>query len=158
LGYGAPIAIPASPNPIRPVFLVNSRTSLPLAALAAQASGAGAIVSEDALNESQLPGAELVPFTRNLRARLRTREIQDADGTTGIAANLILNSSGDEALERAAELARSGEWPAAAARPRITQPPSYFAESIHAVATPTPACECSPLLASGASIATSILI
>lgn len=134
-----PVEIPGSPNPIRPVFLVNSRTSIPLVALAAQASGAGAIVSEDALSDAQLPVAELAPFTKSLRARVRTREILYADGTTAIAANLVLNASGDEGLERAAELARAGAWPNAAARPQFTAPVANFAESIHDVPYPNTA-------------------
>jgi C-terminal processing protease CtpA/Prc len=98
-------------NPIRPVFLVNAKGSIPLLAVAVQKSGAGAIVSEDPLDERQLDLRRPVPVLGSMRALVRMQEIASGDGTTGVSANVVLHKTGEEALKAAAEIARSGNWP-----------------------------------------------
>ena len=106
-----------SAGAMRPVFLVNSKTTLPMIALAAQESGAGAVVSEDALREEQVELRAMFPVTGSVRAWIRTKELMYPDGTTGVAANATLNNeAGDDALNAAIDFARSGTWPAVAAR------------------------------------------
>jgi C-terminal processing protease CtpA/Prc len=127
--------VDAAANPIRPVFLVNRASAIPLIALAAQASGAGAIVSEEALSDAQLPTYVQVPFAAGRVARVRNRELLYPDGTTGVAANLVV-AAGDTALQRAVEIARTGQWPEPAGRPRIAPPSPYIAEAIYDVPFP----------------------
>lgn len=115
---------------MRPVFLVNSKTLLPMIALAAQNSGAGAIVSEDALNDEQVDLRTFVPVMGSVRAWIRTKELMYPDGTGGVSANAILNKTGDEALASAIEMARSGKWPAAQARPKLDLPPAGAVEKV----------------------------
>src|SRR5207244_5915781 len=112
-----------SAGAMRPVFLVNSNTSLPLIALAAQESGAGAIVSEDPLREEQVELRSMFPVMGNVRAWIRTKEIMYPDGTTGVVANTILNKTGDDALNAAMDFARSGTWPAVAGRAKLNLQP-----------------------------------
>jgi C-terminal processing protease CtpA/Prc len=115
-------------NPIRPVFLVNSNSSLPLIALAIQDAGAGAIVSEDAISEEQAEVSSPVTVWGALRAMVRTQEFSYGGGATGVSASAVLNKTGDEALKAAAEIARSGNWPTLKARPKLDVPAALFAE------------------------------
>jgi C-terminal processing protease CtpA/Prc len=134
------VRLPAAPNPIRPVILVNSRTSIPTTALSIQNSGAGAIVSEDAISDQQIAVSQIIPVLGNLRVQVRGRELAYPDGTTGLAANAVLNKGGDEALKAAIEMARSGKWPAPGHRQKLTLPPARYAEKNY-VDQPFPAAE-----------------
>ena len=121
----------AASGGIQAVFLVNHETSIPPAALAMQASGAGAVVSEDAIDDSQM---NLVrPFTvwHEIRALVRTAVLSYPDGTTGFAANAVLHENGDAALKSALEMAKSGKWPAAQGRLKLELPPARFVEKAY---------------------------
>jgi C-terminal processing protease CtpA/Prc len=113
-------------NAIAPVFLVDRDTVIPESALAAQSAGIGAIVSEEPLNEQE-PVTTNVPVG-NLTVAVRTREIAYPDGTTGVLPNVVLNQTGDAALQAAIEIAKSGKWPAPPPRPKLTLPPAVFTE------------------------------
>ena len=76
---------------------MNSETSIPAVALAIQSSGAGAIVSEDPISDSQVDLTKVVPVGVNLHARVRIKDLVYADGTTGLNANVVLNKRDDEA-------------------------------------------------------------
>ena len=118
----------AADNSLRPVFLVNSQASIPESALAAQNSGAGAIVSEDDVSDQQSEMSRLIPLVGNLRVQVRVAELAYPDGTTGLSANLVLHKTGDESLKAAVEMARSGKWPAPGTRPKLSLPPARFVE------------------------------
>ena len=133
--------LPAAPNPVRPVFLVNSQTEIPPMALAVQNSGAGAIVSEDAISDQQVVESESVPVLGNLRVQVRAAEVAYLDGTMGISANAVLHETGDKALKAAVELARSGAWPSPEPRQKLTLPPARFAEKGSYTDEPYPAPE-----------------
>jgi C-terminal processing protease CtpA/Prc len=118
-------------NPIRPVFLVNKRTVIPGIALAIQSSGAGAIVSEDAIGDEHAGLSRPVPVLGKMQALVRTQEISYGTGDTGVAANLVLNKSGDDALKAAAEMARSGNWPPPGDRTKLELPSALFGEKAY---------------------------
>ena len=115
-----------SAGPARMIFLVNSGTVIPMVALASQAAGTGAIVSEDAINDEQFDLTFPVTMLGNM-SRVRGREIMNADGTMGAAANVVLNKTGEEALRAAMELARTDQWPAPTRAKRVI-PPAMFHE------------------------------
>jgi hypothetical protein len=103
------VRLPAAPNPIRPVFLVNSQTSIPATALSVQNSGAGAIVSEDAISDQQIAVSRLVPVLGNLRVQVRAKDLAYPDGTTGIAANVVLHKTGTAVVRRKFRSAASSQ-------------------------------------------------
>jgi C-terminal processing protease CtpA/Prc len=118
---------PASPGSgSRPVFLVNRTSRIPEFAINLQESGDGAIVSEDEISDAQ---AEMGPRQRagELRVQVRTTEFEHSDGTSELAANVVLNKTGDAAMEAAIEIARSGKWPAPK-REVFRRPPAVFTE------------------------------
>jgi C-terminal processing protease CtpA/Prc len=117
-----------SRNPIRPVFLVDRESLIPPIALAMQSSGEGAIVSEASVTDSQVNLSRVVTVQGNLRARVRTKDLVYADGTTGLAANVLLNKTGNDALNAAIDIARSGKWPTASGRSLLTGLPAFFHE------------------------------
>jgi C-terminal processing protease CtpA/Prc len=127
-------------NAITPVFLVNHQTDIPYFALAAQNSGAGAIVTEDSIGEQYDSPTHSVDLIRGLRAVVRVKEFAWGDGSTGISANLVLHKTGDEALKAAIEMAKSGKWPAAEPRQHLNLPPARFSEKSYAE-TPYPTSE-----------------
>ena len=135
--WGVGDGVSAATGRMRPVFLVNGKTMLPMVALAAQNSGAGAIVSEDALGEEQVDLRTFVPVMGNVRAWIRTKELVYPDGSTGVSANQILNKTGDDALNAAIEIARSGNWPAAQARSRLNLPRAGFVEKTDPMSYPS---------------------
>jgi len=94
--------------------------------LAFQSDGTGAIVSEEALSYAQVDLGQTVAVDARLRARVRTKELVYADGTTNVSVNAVLNKNGDDALTAAVEMARSGNWPAPLARPRFDYPPAII--------------------------------
>jgi C-terminal processing protease CtpA/Prc len=115
-------------NPLRAVFLVNGESLIPAIALAMQDSGVGAIVSEGLITDTQVGLTTVVPLPGNLRARIRIKDLVHADGTTGLSANVVLAKTGDEALNAAIDIARSGDWPAPSGRPTLTALPAFFFE------------------------------
>jgi C-terminal processing protease CtpA/Prc len=121
---------------LRPVFLVNSGTIIPDIALSLQDSGGGAIVSEDAISDAQTPMGPTVTVG-NLKVQVRTREFDHPDGTSGLTANVVLNKSGDAALQAAIDFARSGNWPKPIDRTRFARPPAVFTEKAYAAPYPT---------------------
>ncbi len=125
------LTLQASPNPIQPVFLVNSKTLIPPVAFAIQSSGAGAIVSEDPISDEQVELSSSVAVLGNLRVMVRTREMVYPDGTTGVAANVVLNKTGEEALKEAMEIARTATWQPPTRTKRVL-PPANFAEKNYA--------------------------
>jgi len=80
-----------------------------------------------------------VPVNAGLRARVRTRELVYADGTTNLSANAVLNKTGDDALNAAVEIARSGNWSAPPARPRFNYPPAIVFDDGYPNQSPYPA-------------------
>jgi C-terminal processing protease CtpA/Prc len=122
-------------NAIAPVFLVDRKTVIPEAALAAQTAGIGAIVSEEPLLDQE-PVTTNVPVG-NLIVAVRTREIAYPDGTTGVQPNVVLNQTGDAALQAAIEIAKSGKWPAPPPRPKLTLPPAVFTEKQYTAQYPS---------------------
>jgi C-terminal processing protease CtpA/Prc len=122
------VEIQPSANPVRPVFLVDRESLIPSIALAMQNSGECAIISEGPITDSQVDLSKVVPVQSNLRARVRTRDLVYGDGTTGVAANVVLNKTGDEALQAAIDIARSGKWPAASGRSGFVRLKAFFLE------------------------------
>ncbi len=117
---------------IRPVFLVNSKSWLPLVALAIQNSGEGAIVSEDPIGDAQVDLTRSVTVLGTLQAMVRYGELWYPDGTTGLSANVVLNKTGGEALKAAKGFARSGNWPPPMARAKLELPSARFVERSYA--------------------------
>jgi C-terminal processing protease CtpA/Prc len=124
----------------RAIFLVNHETTIPELALAMQDSGAGAIVSEDAIDDRQIRGANGDYFYPSLSrqftilgrldATVRTAVLLYRDGTTGFVANTVLHQTGEAALKVALEIAKSGNWPAPE-RPKLNLPPAGFIEKTY---------------------------
>jgi C-terminal processing protease CtpA/Prc len=123
---------------VRPVFLVNSATIIPDIALALQDTGECAIVSEDAIDDTQAVMGFPLPVG-GIRVQVRTRDFDHPDGTSGLAANVVLHKSGDDALQAAIELARSGNWLKRVDRTRLLRPSAVFTEK--AYASPFPVTE-----------------
>lgn len=116
-------------NAIRPVFLVDLQTALPEWALAAQASGAGAILSEGGfIDEGQLDLVQRWDLSPGVAAAVRVAVLAYSDGTTGVSANLILKETGDAALRTAITMAKRGTWPAPGPRRRLRLPMARFGE------------------------------
>ncbi len=115
---------------IRPVFLVDRATTIPLVALAFQNCGEGAIVSEAPLQMSQvaLPPVPVIP---GMEAFVRNFEFVYPDGTTGLAANAVVEQRGEEALRLSIEMARSGKFPEPAGRRKGILAPARFAEEAY---------------------------
>jgi hypothetical protein len=129
-GASLPIA-PASA--IQPVFLVDRQTAIPDWALAAQASGVGAIVSEGGpIDETQVdPGREFAVAPR-IAATVRIAMAAYPDGTTGVSANVALKETGDAALKVAIAIAKGGKWPPPEPRRKLELPPARFSEKGYA--------------------------
>jgi C-terminal processing protease CtpA/Prc len=120
---------------IQAIFLVNHETRIPQLTLAMQESGAGAIVSEDEIYEDQLDEISRpfpLPGIGRSRLAVHTALLAYRDGTTGLSANSVLSLSGDAALKAAVAMAKSGHWPAPAARAKLNLPPARFAEKSYA--------------------------
>jgi C-terminal processing protease CtpA/Prc len=126
------VQVQAAENGIRPVFLVNSKSWLPLVALAMQNAGGGAIVSEDPISDAQIDLTRSFTVLGTLQAMVRYGELWYPDGTTGLGANAVLNKTGGEALEAAKGFARSGNWPAPMARAKLDLPSARFQEKSYA--------------------------
>lgn len=126
-------AIPqAKSGGMRAIFLVNRKTNIPEVALAMQDSGAGAIVSEDEIDDSQVDSlSRPIPVLGEQRAVVRMAILSYRDGTTGVVSNAVLHQTG-AALKAALEMAKTGNWPAPPARPRLDPPPARFVEKTYA--------------------------
>ena len=81
----------ARPTSFHPVFLVNHDTIIPDIAVASQDSGRCAIISEDTITDVQTRMGEHLK-TGNLDVRVRTREYEHADGTSGFTANVVFGT------------------------------------------------------------------
>jgi C-terminal processing protease CtpA/Prc len=126
----------ASEKPIRPVFLINSKTLLPSIVLAIQDAGAGPIVSEDEVTDAVATPPARVELWKGQYAAVRWSELQYPDGTTGFTVNRVLNKTGQEALADAISMAKSGNWPAAPPRAKLPANRAAFIEK--AYSTPYP--------------------
>jgi len=124
--------LPAAEKPITAVFLVNQKSYIPSVALAMQNSGVGAIVSEEPVGEEQLEMGRPVKVLGKLMAEVRVEELVYPDGTSGFAANVVLNKTGDEALKAAVEIAKSGKWPMPSARTAVDLSPPGSVERAYA--------------------------
>jgi C-terminal processing protease CtpA/Prc len=122
----------AASGGLRAIFLVDHDTAIPEIALAMQTSGAGAIVSEDAIDDGQLDLNRPFPVQRQLYAAVRIALLSYRDGTTGLTANAVLHQTGDAALKAALQMAKSPDWPAPGARPKLSLPPARFVEKTYA--------------------------
>ncbi len=89
-------------------------------------------MSEDAIDESQVDLSRPFAILGQLRAGVRKAILSYPDGTTGISANVVLHKTGDDALKAALEIAKSGNWPPPAARPKLNLPPARFLEKTYA--------------------------
>lgn len=136
-GVGAAV-IPT--NALTPIFLVNRETLLPTIALAVQNAGTGAIVTEDGISELDWNLVRPVQVFGQVWVRVRIGERAWFDGTTGYSANVVLHKTGAEALAATIELAKSGKFPPAEARPRLDLPPARFNENSY-LESPYPAAE-----------------
>jgi len=110
------------------VFLVNKGTTIPMLALALQNAGTGAIVSDGPIDDSQADVSESVPVIGSRTATVRIKGLYYPDGTTGLAANHVLNVTGEQALQAATEMARTGKWDKAAARQKAELGKSWIAD------------------------------
>jgi hypothetical protein len=126
----------ASEKPIRPVFLINSRTLLPSIVLAIQEARAGAIVSEDEVTDLVAVPPARVELWKGQYADVRWAELQYADGTSGFNVNRVLNKTGPEALAQAISMAKSGDWPVPPARSKTPPQRAAFIEKTYS--TPYP--------------------
>jgi C-terminal processing protease CtpA/Prc len=98
------------------VFLVGPGTDLPESALAFQAAGKGAIVSEGDFNEEGVVSTQTVDLPGGIHAQIRLGETSYEDGASGFAPNLAVPVSdvrGDQnpALLAAIGLAGQGTFP-----------------------------------------------
>lgn len=91
------------------VFIVDRRSVLPRAALALQDAGHGAIVAEEGFYDGLLVTLHSVALEGDFKADIRLGEVLRADGTIGVAPDVIVpvaSASGpDVALEAAIGLA-----------------------------------------------------
>jgi C-terminal processing protease CtpA/Prc len=126
-----PRLAPASEE-MRSVFLVNSKTVLPMIALAMQSSGWGAIVSEDEIDDSQMELGWAQPLLGSLRAVVRIGEIIYPDQSLGLHVNVVLNQTGAEALNAALEIAKKGRWPAPQGHSKVGLPSAEYREKTYA--------------------------
>ena len=133
-------SFPVSARPIRTVFLINSRSRLPNAALAAQTCGVGAIVSEGPVTDEVADTTRNVPDLGTLRVTSRIYELVYPDFSTGFHPNAVLNQTGEAALKASIALARAGKWPSIPARGQLTLPRAAFVEK-NDVVDPYPAME-----------------
>jgi C-terminal processing protease CtpA/Prc len=97
------------------IFLIGPHADLPEMALAFQASGRGAIVSEGSFNEEAAVSTQTVELPDGVRAQIRLGELVYADGTNGFEPNLTLPASGTKggqnpALKAAIQLAGTGKF------------------------------------------------
>jgi len=123
--------VPASDRQVPAVFLVRSGSRLPWLALSLQNAGVAAIVSEDPIDDRVVGAAAPFPLPGGRSSFIRTMEILHADGTMGVAANRVLNVSGEPALDAAIELARAGRWEAPV-RPQRSLPSAGYLEKRYA--------------------------
>ena len=128
--HGHSLNFQTGASPMRPVFLVDRETVIPAGALTMQSSGDGAIVSEGEITDLQVNLTKVVPNPGRSSAGASANQgrLVYADGTTGLAANVVLKRTGDEALNAAIEIARSGRWPAPSGRSKFAAPPAFFHE------------------------------
>jgi C-terminal processing protease CtpA/Prc len=87
------------------VFLVNEYTEIPATALALQAAGKAAILSEGAPTDAASVESTEVKLADGVVARVRTTEVIDGDGSVGVQADGVV-PAGEAAMQRALELAR----------------------------------------------------
>jgi hypothetical protein len=125
-------AQPYGSGPSKTAFLVDSATAIPPIALAKQSDGSAAIVSEDALSDSQVAIGRTFDIDADLHARVRTNELIFPDGTAGLTANVVLRKTGAEALTAAMEMARSAAWPPAPPRAKYSYPPVIAPDDAYA--------------------------
>ena len=97
------------------VFLVAAHADLPDTALALQASGKGAIVSEGAASDEAVVTTQTVHLTDNVTAQFRLGELIYEDGTGGFKANVtvpVSTISGEQnpAYQAALQLAMAGKF------------------------------------------------
>ena len=113
------------------VFLVNRQTMIPQLAVALQTSGDAAIVSEggaeDAPNDAQFVTGHFYQMAA-FGVIVRTSDNVYPDGTTGLSPNVILNQTGDQALQAAIDIARSGKWPQPLPRRKPARIPAVYTE------------------------------
>lgn len=104
----------------RPVFLINARSALPAVVFALQQSGDGYLVSEGPPNEASLVSQTGVALGDGWEMLIRAGELVNADGTTGMIADMVVPShlGKDVAMDAALRVARNG-----ARRPKRALPP-----------------------------------
>ena len=119
-------------NGVRAVFLVDKSSSMPPLALALQAIGQGAVVSEGPIDDQQAEVSEAVPVLDDLKATVRVKELYYPDETTGLNANRVLTEKGDAALNAAIDMATAGKWEPAARRRKINLSGADYREKSYA--------------------------
>ena len=114
------------------MFLVDRQTAIPEWALAAQASGVGAIVSEGGpIDDTQIDPGWQVEAGPHLSVTVRVAVAGYADGTTGVSANAEIRETGDAALQVAIAMAKAGKWPAPSRGANWNCRPARFTEKAY---------------------------
>ena len=128
------VSLPVAPaSAIQPVFLVDRQTAIPDWALAAQASGVGAILSEAGpIVETQIDPGWQIDLGPHVAVTVRVAMAGYPDGTTGVSANAEIKETGDAALQVAIAMAKAGKWPAPLPRHKLELPPARFTENAYA--------------------------
>jgi C-terminal processing protease CtpA/Prc len=103
---------PAGTAAKRVVFLVNADTVLPPIAMALQAAGDGAVVSEGELREDAFVNRRVVDLGEGWTAVVRTAEVLPRPGWSGPRADAVVATepNADPAFAAALRLSREG-WP-----------------------------------------------
>jgi C-terminal processing protease CtpA/Prc len=110
-----PIKPESGAKDIPVVFLIGPHADLPDMALGLQASGRGAIVSEDSFNEEVAISTQTVELSDGVRAQIRLGELVYGDGTSGFKSNLTVPAAGEKgepnpALQAAMQLAKTDKF------------------------------------------------
>jgi C-terminal processing protease CtpA/Prc len=114
---GTSIAPGPGATQIPVIFVVHDRAALPWLAPALQVAGSGRIVSEGPLTDWSLVDSLPVTLCDDLKVSVRTSELLYADGTTGLAADAVVNPG--EGLKVAVQMATNVKVFPTAVRMRV---------------------------------------
>jgi C-terminal processing protease CtpA/Prc len=134
LGRDGALVSPINAAPRRIVVLANEHTVMPRAVLGLLATGRATLVAEGEVRDDALVPSVRIPVGAGLVVRLRTGELQHADGSSGIAADTVVAraavaADSAPALRAAVAMLRSGRFVRASrlasVRPRAALPGYY---------------------------------
>jgi len=103
----------------RVVFLADRSSCFPPIAPALQAAGRAVVVAEGGVTDTSLVERNLIVLPGGIRVEYRITELVYEDGTTGFVPDVVLASSGAEALKQAIRLAQDNGASPRAFRPRL---------------------------------------